>query len=91
MSKKESETDRQTDIVLDRLLVKTDEKLVSPIALLALSAAFDTLDHSSLLKRLEVTFGVRDAAVEWFASDLSDRHQSVTVDGIASALSPLVY
>ena len=52
--------------VLGCLLVKTDEKLVSLIVLLYLSAAFDTRDHSILLKRLEVTFGVRDAALEYF-------------------------
>ena len=66
--------------VLDCLLGKADERLVSLIALLDLGAAFNTLDHSILLKRLEVTFGVRDAAFEWFASYLSDRCQSVIVD-----------
>ena len=77
--------------VLDCLLVKADERLVSLIALLDLSAAFDALDHSILLKRLEVTFGVQDAALEWLASYLSDRCQSVIVDGIVSAPSPFVY
>ena len=48
-------------------------------------------DHSIFLKRSEVTFGVQDAALGWFASYLSDRCQSVIVDGIVSALSPLVY
>ena len=77
--------------VLDCLLVKADERLVSLIAPLDLSAAFDTLDHSILLKRLEVTFAVLDAALEWFASSLSDRCLSVIVDSIVSAPSPLVY
>ena len=77
--------------VLDCLLVKADERLVSLIALLDFSAAFDTLNHSILLKRLEVTFGVPDAALQWFASYPSDRCQSIIVDGIVSAPSPLVY
>ena len=90
-----SQSGRKTTLiqmsVLDCLLVKADERLVSLIALLDLNAAFDTLDHSILLKRLEMTFGVQDAALEWFASYLSDRFQSVIVDGIVSAPSPLVY
>ena len=45
--------------------------------------------HSS--EEVKVTFGVRDAALEWFASYLSDRCQSVIVDGIASAPRLLVY
>ena len=72
------------------MLVTADERLVSLIAPLDLSAAFYTLDHSILLKRLEVTFGALDAALEWFASSPSDRCQSVIVGGIVSAPSPLV-
>ena len=77
--------------VLDCLLVKAGERLVSLIALLDLSAAFDTLRHSILLERLKVSFGVRDVALERFASYVHDRSQSVTVDGIVPAPSPLVY
>ena len=73
------------------MLVKADERLVSLIAPLDLSAVSDTLDHSILLKRLEVTFGVQGAALERFASYLSVHCQSVIVDGIVSTPSPLMY
>ena len=42
--------------ILDGLLGSANERLVSLVALLDLSAAFDTLDHPILLKRLETTF-----------------------------------
>ena len=66
--RKDHSTETAVLSVFDCLLVKTDESLVSLIALLDLSAAFDTLHHSIPLKRIEMTFGVRDAALEWFGS-----------------------
>ena len=75
--------------VLDGLLTKADEKLVSLVTLLDLSAAFDTLDHSVLLHRLETTFGIHSVALSWFKSYLTGRSQSVIVDGEVSSPSPL--
>nr|KAG5685192.1 hypothetical protein BaRGS_011091 [Batillaria attramentaria] len=75
--------------VLGDLLMKADEKLVSLVALLDLSAAFDTLDHPILLKRLEITFGIRGTVLQWFVSYLSDRYQSVSVDDIPPAETEL--
>ena len=77
--------------VLDGLLGSADERLVSLVALLYLSAAFDTLDHPILLKQLETTFGVRGTVLDWFVSYLSGRFQSVIVDGVVSASRPLIY
>ena len=64
--RKDHSTETAVLSVLGCLLVKTDENFVSLIVLLYLSAAFDTRDHSILLKRLEVTFEVQDAALEYF-------------------------
>ena len=77
--------------VLDGLLCSTDERLVSLVALLDLSAAFDTLDHPVLLKWLETTFGVRGTDLDWFVSYLNGRFQSVIVDGVMSSSRRLVY
>ena len=69
--------------VLEGLLTKSDQKPVSILALLDLSAALETLDHAILLRRLESTFGI--------SGNLSDRTQSVVVDGLMSTPIPLVF
>ena len=50
--RKEHNTETAVLNVLKCLLVKTNERLVSLIALLDLNAAFDALDHSILLKEV---------------------------------------
>jgi len=77
--------------VLEGLLTKSVHKLVSILALLDLSAAFDTFDHTILLRPLEITFGISGVALSWFESYLSDRTQSVVVDGLMSRPIPLVF
>ena len=61
------------------------------LALLDLSAAFDTIDHGILLKRLETRFGVTGTALDWFRSYLIGRTQSVVVNGSSSEPKELLY
>ena len=75
--------------VLNDLLTAPDSGSISILILLDLSAAFDTIDRSILLTRLNSTFGNRDLAQFFFRSYLQDRTQVVTVNGIKSSPSLL--
>ena len=77
--------------VTNCLLGGVDEGWVSILTLLELSAAFDTLDHSILLTCLHDMFGISGKAFEWFSSYLSDKFQSVCVNGRVSSQKTLHY
>ena len=70
-------------------LTASNSGFISILTLLDLSAAFDTIDHSIILPRLDSTFGIRDLALSFFRSYLQDRTQVVTVNGIKSSPSLL--
>ena len=77
--------------VLNDILMKIDQGQVVMLVLLDLSAAFDTIDHKILLKRLEKCYGVRETALSWFKSYLSHRTQSVVIGDEFSSKKPLNY
>jgi hypothetical protein len=55
-------------------------------ALLDLSAAFDTVDHASLLRRPDVGYGIRGRALTGFILYLDGRHQYFRCDASKSAM-----
>uniref|UniRef100_A0A3B5KG70 Reverse transcriptase domain-containing protein n=1 Tax=Takifugu rubripes TaxID=31033 RepID=A0A3B5KG70_TAKRU len=73
--------------VTNDLLIASDHGLVSMLVLLDLSAAFDTVDHSILLHRLEHVIGIKGTALDWFRSYLSDRYQFAHFHGVPSSYS----
>ena len=75
--------------VVSDILDAADAGQVSLIELLDFSAAFDTVDHDILLRRLELSFGITGAALNWIRSFLSERTQAVTFFGERSSTRKL--
>lgn len=69
--------------VFDTALRGMDLGKVTALLLLDLSSAFDTVEHSILLRNLE-SLGVRGSALRWFGTYLSDRSQSVCINSTSS-------
>jgi len=63
--------------VLSDILGAVDSGDVAALVLLDLSAAFDTVDHAILYRRLQVSYGLGGPVLEWFRSYLSERSQYV--------------
>ena len=64
--------------VIDVITSTLNTKNCCQLVMLDISSVFDTLDHKILLSRLHL-LGVRDLALSWFTSYLSDRSNSVKI------------
>ena len=66
--------------LLDKIYKNMDGNKLTGVVFLDLKKAFDTVDHDILLKKLKI-FNVDDNGIPWFKNYLSDRYQSVKVQG----------
>ena len=64
---------------------------VTALTLLDLSNSFDIIDHTILLDRLNVYYGISELALDWFKSYPSGRTHSIKVDSILSHTAELQY
>ena len=71
------------------LILAMDRGEVTFLILLDLSAAFDIVDHSILIHRLQHWFGLHGTSLDWFSSYLTSRSQAVSIQNSTSFFSKL--
>jgi len=76
--------------VLSDILTAADRSDLSMLTLLDLSAAFDTVDHPILLRRLMTSHGVNGVVHMWISSYLANRTQYVCCPGSRSTPLPVL-
>ena len=75
--------------VTNDIKLAMDSKKGTILVMIDLSSAFDTLDHSILLSRLELRYGITSVVLEWFRSYLYGRVQRINIDDNFSPPHPL--
>ena len=82
-------SNRSTSLALNELIEQLtyaiDNKKVSIGVFIDLKKAFDTINHSILLKKLE-HYGIRGIALKWLTSYLCNRRQFVKYNGCESEM-----
>ena len=68
-----------------------DKANVTLLAALDLSAAFDCVDNYILLEHLRISYGLGGCVLDWIASFLQNRSQTVSFAGGLSAASIVLY
>ena len=79
------------DPIICDILSALDTGCIAALAMLNLSAAFDTIDHTILLQRLQTSFGLNGTVLSWFCSYLDQRWQHVSHRGKQSATSDVQF
>ena len=74
--------------VYNDVTLNIDKGKVTALTLLDLSAAFDTIDHNILIKRLSLWYGISGTALNCFLSYLTGRHQTIKTANCFSAALP---
>ena len=66
-----------------------DPDNVVAVAFVDFKKAFDSVSHETLLRKLEIKFGITGGLLEWIKSYWSERMQFIVLNGVASDLLPV--
>ena len=77
--------------MMDDIRLEIEEGRIAVVVLLDLSAAFDTIDHDILLKKLCSDFGITGNVLHWFRSYLKGRSFCVKIGSALSSFLELLF
>ena len=77
--------------VYNDIILALDSGFITVLLLLDFSAAFDYVDHTLLLKTMQVQFGITASAIQWIASFLSSRSYSIKLGGCSSKIFTVLF
>ena len=75
--------------LVDQISDELDKKHFTLGIFTDLSKAFDTINHTILLDKLQI-YGIRGIANDWFKSYLANRNQYAQIDNTRSNILPIV-
>src|SRR6218665_3225610 len=77
--------------VYNDIVMALDSGFSTALLLLDFYAAFDCVDHSILLKVLQLQFGITASALQWISSLLALRSHSVKLSGSSSKICSVLF
>ena len=74
----------------DTLYENMDNGELNGVVFLDIRKAFDSINHTILLHKMKVQFGITNVELDWFSSYLTNREQVCLVNGITSTSKKIV-
>ncbi|CAB4005710.1 Hypothetical predicted protein [Paramuricea clavata] len=74
----------------DTLYENMDNGQLSGVVFLDIRKAFDSIDHTILLQKMNDQFGIKNVELDWFKSYLTNREQACIVNGAMSSPKTIV-
>jgi hypothetical protein len=88
--RKNHSTEQAIAEIADNFRKSIDNNLFTCGVFLDFAKAFDTVNHTILLGKLE-KYGIRGIPLKWFTSYLTNRQQYVSIDNIQSSKQTVIY